>query len=471
MKRFAVITILLAVTSCLSREFTEGTPYISVDTRQVVVPSDIDSGEVRDTLWVTSNRSWGAAFSDEESWVRLEEVGCENMAGVSKIAALPLVFENNSSYQDRSVELIICSGELTEKVIITQEAKSYRLSLVEAPDGVGDISSDGGTFEVSFLCNTDWTAKVNYNDGMSVSLSSENGNGPSAVTVTVKPNTDGEKGRNAVLRLSAEGCLDIDIMLVQQRRIPYFRLEGGNEIVMTPGMDNCPVVFKTNQNWTAEIISVENYDPADVSLSMTDGTLADKSISVNFPACVEFGKQGKILVEFVPEESAEPIRVCMTQEPAIRASFGPPITEDIWPFATPEFSELTKSSTTAIYVGQETEFVLKNGYSFNIFSTDGFWHNTATGFMGGGAAGDYIELPVVEGFRPVRIEYTCLGEIPIRCDVRSSDGRVLEESVFNASVEEVVSVDLKGTVASEAYRIVTQNTRPFSLGDLAVFYQ
>ena len=106
-----------------------------------------------------------------------------------------------------------------------------------------------------------------------------------------------------------------------------------------------------------------------------------------------------------------------------------------------------------------------------MYSTRGFWRNTATGFMGAGAVGDYIELPVVEGFRPVKIEYKYLGETPVRCDVRSAEGRVLEGSVFNAATNKVTSVVLNGTVATEKYRIVTLNTQTLSLDDIAVYYE
>lgn len=471
MKRFAVLSIILAVTSCLSREFTEQKPFISVDTRKIVALSDVDFGEVRDTLWITSNRSWGAAFSEEVSWVKMEDIGCENMAGVSKITALPLIFENNTSEQDRSVELMIHSGELSEKVVVTQEAKSYRLSVVSVPEGIDDISADGDTVKVSFMCNTEWEAQMSYNDGMLVSLSTYEGNGPSTLTAVVKPNTDNEKDRKAVLTLSAEGCHDVDIVLIQNRRTPYFIVEGGNDIVLKPGVDDCLIAFRTNQYWTAEIVSVENYDASKVTLSASEGPMSEKSVTVIFPACLEFGKQGKIAVKIVTDELPEPIVVSMTQEPAIRASFGTPITADTWPFITPEFSEFTTSSATAAYIAVETPFVLNNGYSFNMYSTRGFWRNTATGFMGAGAVGDYIELPVVEGFRPVKIEYKYLGETPVRCDVRSAEGRVLEGSVFNAATNKVTSVVLNGTVATEKYRIVTLNTQTLSLDDIAVYYE
>lgn len=471
MSRIAVLSVLLAVTSCLSREFTEQNPFISVDTRHVVVLSDVDTGEVRDTLWVTSNRSWGAALSEEVSWVKLGEVGAENMAGVSKITALPLTFENNTSDQDRSVELMIHSGELTEKIVVTQEAKSYRLSLVPVSENISDISADGDTLEISFLCNTDWEAYMSYNDGMLVNLSTYEGNGPSTLTAVVKPNTDNDKDRKAVLTLSATGCPEVDIVLVQNRRIPYFVVEGGNEVVLKPGADNHMISFRTNQYWKAEIVSVENYDLSKVSLSASEGPMSEKNVKVLFPACVEFGKQGKIEVEIIADELSEPILVSMTQDPAIRASFGTPITADTWPFTVPAYAEFTNSSATAKYVGVETEFVLKNGYSFYMYSTRGFWRNTATGFMGAGTAGDYIELPVVEGFRPVKIEYKYLGETPIRCDVRSAEGRVLEGSVFNAATNKVTSVVLNGTVATEKYRIVTLNTQTLALDDIAVYYE
>ena len=107
------------------------------------------------------------------------------------------------------------------------------------------------------------------------------------------------------------------------------------------------ISFRTNQYWKAEIVSVENYDLSKVSLSASEGPMSEKNVKVLFPACVEFGKQGKIEVEIIADELSEPILVSMTQDPAIRASFGTPITADTWPFTVPAYAEFTNSSATA----------------------------------------------------------------------------------------------------------------------------
>ena len=202
MKRMIYIClILMAVSSCLSREFTEQNPYISIDTGSLTVPSDDVSGKVCDTLYVTSNRSWSAVFAEDVDWVRMAVNGNENLAGVSEIATLPLEFDNNESYEHRSVRLVISYDSLVEEVVITLEA----------------ISSKGGRFDISFYCNTKWKAKVDYTDGMLLSLSANEGNLSSTISVNVNKNDDPDNEKKAVVTLSADGCQDIDIVLIQQR--------------------------------------------------------------------------------------------------------------------------------------------------------------------------------------------------------------------------------------------------------------
>ena len=218
MKRMIYIClILMAVSSCLSREFTEQNPYISIDTGSLTVPSDDVSGKVCDTLYVTSNRSWSAVFAEDVDWVRMAVNGNENLAGVSEIATLPLEFDNNESYEHRSVRLVISYDSLVEEVVITQEAKSHRLMITEVTPGLEAISSKGGRFDISFYCNTKWKARVDYTDGMLLSLSANEGNLSSTISVNVNKNDDPDNEKKAVVTLSADGCQDIDIVLIQQR--------------------------------------------------------------------------------------------------------------------------------------------------------------------------------------------------------------------------------------------------------------
>ena len=217
MKRMIYIClVLMAASSCLSRDFTEQKPYISIDTGTLTVPSDVVSGNVCDTLYVTSNRNWSAVFAEDVDWVRMAVNGNENLAGASKITALPLEFDNNESYEDRSVQLIVSYDSLTERVAVVQEAKSHRLSLVEVSPGLDAVSADGGRFDISFYCNTQWKARVDYTDGMILSLSADQGDQSSTISVTVNRNDDPDKGKKAVITLSADGCQDIDILLIQQ---------------------------------------------------------------------------------------------------------------------------------------------------------------------------------------------------------------------------------------------------------------
>ena len=159
-KLMYICLILMAASSCLSREFTESDPYISFDTRKITVPSDVDSGKVCDTLFITSNRNWGAALSEDVQWVKLLVEGNENLAGVSKITALPMAFEDNESDQERSVELLISQDSKIEKIMLVQEAKSRRLVLTKVPVDIESISADGDTLDISFLCNTEWKAAI-----------------------------------------------------------------------------------------------------------------------------------------------------------------------------------------------------------------------------------------------------------------------------------------------------------------------
>ena len=470
-KLMYICLILMAASSCLSREFTESDPYISFDTRKITVPSDVDSGKVCDTLFITSNRNWGAALSEDVQWVKLLVEGNENLAGVSKITALPMAFEDNESDQERSVELLISQDSKIEKIMLVQEAKSRRLVLTKVPVDIESISADGDTLDISFLCNTEWKARIDYTDGMSMSLSAEEGSRSATIRVAVKGNLDPDKEKKGVVTLSAKDCPDIDVVLIQRKWTPYFNLADKSEVNVKDGVSGYTVAFTTNLKWSAQIITVENYDSEKVALSSVSGDGSTKQIHVSFLGCTAFGQTGKIVVRFSPEGLPEQT-LTLYQKPAIRVSFSTPATAATWPFVTPQFSEFKNSSATAKYVKERTEFVLPNGYSLYMYSSLGFWLNTVTGLMGGGAVDDYIELPIVAHRKPVKILYKFLGTTPIRCCVCSADGRVLEGSTFNTGAQgSVTAVMLKDTDPSEIYRIVTLNTQFFQLDDLVVYYE
>lgn len=73
-----------------------------------------------------------------------------------------------------------------------------------------------------------------------------------------------------------------------------------------------------------------------------------------------------------------------------------------WPFATPSSGSVSSSYNTASFPGKETVFTMpesQGGYSFRIYATNGIAKNGggSQGLKFGGAKGDYIELPALNG--------------------------------------------------------------------------
>ncbi|MBQ9548725.1 MAG: hypothetical protein IJV01_06180 [Bacteroidales bacterium] len=75
-----------------------------------------------------------------------------------------------------------------------------------------------------------------------------------------------------------------------------------------------------------------------------------------------------------------------------------------WPFATPAASTVSSSLTDhkGSFRGVKTDFVMpadKGGHRFSIYASDGIARHTTQGFRFKGDAGDYMELPAIEGKR------------------------------------------------------------------------
>ncbi len=75
--------------SCCSETFREGEPRLEFDRVETSVRAKGGDGFVRDTFYVSSNRSWSAAVADGEAdWLSVATGGFENPAGVLKTAPL-----------------------------------------------------------------------------------------------------------------------------------------------------------------------------------------------------------------------------------------------------------------------------------------------------------------------------------------------------------------------------------------------
>lgn len=119
---------------CLSETFREGEPRLEFDRVETSVRAKGGGGFVRDTFYVSSNRSWSAAVADGEAdWLSVETGGFENPAGVSKTAPLIVVCKDNQSEEERAAEVVIYGSGQQKTVTVHQRG----VQRVEEVDGNG----------------------------------------------------------------------------------------------------------------------------------------------------------------------------------------------------------------------------------------------------------------------------------------------------------------------------------------------
>lgn len=106
---------------CLSETFREGEPRLEFDREETSVRAKGGDGFVRDTFYVSSNRSWSAAVADGEAdWLSVATGGFENPAGVLKTAPLVVVCKDNSSEEERASEVVIFGSGLQKTITVHQ---------------------------------------------------------------------------------------------------------------------------------------------------------------------------------------------------------------------------------------------------------------------------------------------------------------------------------------------------------------
>ena len=106
---------------CLSETFREGEPRLEFDRVETSVRAKGGDGFVRDTFYVSSNRSWSAAVADGEAdWLSVATSGFENPAGVLKTAPLVVVCKDNSSEEERASEVVIFGSGLQKTITVHQ---------------------------------------------------------------------------------------------------------------------------------------------------------------------------------------------------------------------------------------------------------------------------------------------------------------------------------------------------------------
>lgn len=139
----AVATVLL-LPGCLKSTFREEEPRLGVDRSEVTVRARSGTGSVKDTLYVSGNRSWSVVLAEETGWLSIGTEGFENPSGVLKTAPLVVICEENLADDPRSAVLVILGGG--EQKIVTVRQKGIQRVDEADSQGIDDyIFEDYGT--------------------------------------------------------------------------------------------------------------------------------------------------------------------------------------------------------------------------------------------------------------------------------------------------------------------------------------
>ena len=203
-----------------------------------------------------------------------------------------------------------------------------------------------------------------------------------------------------------------------------------------------------------------------------------------FPACTDFGKKGKIVVKFTAEEAEAERTFSIEQDPCIRFGIGNlgseemytageriGVNQDNWPFLTPVYSYIPSTAASAKDKGKEVKFSLLTGYDMYVYSTNGLWKNGTTGWMFGGAAGNYLQLPVLSGKALRKIIYCFRGVNAFKGKVQKPDGTILVSSFATGGQGSVTSINVNASAPGDTCRIVANGTVNFQIGEMSLYYE
>ena len=136
--------VLLFLPGCFPETSREETPSLETDREEVLFRSGTGEGWVKDTLYVSSNRSWTVFSQEDTDWISFAEEGFENPSGVRKTTPLVVICLENPADDERSSSIRIVGGGQQKQVTIRQEGMS-RKDCVEAIE-IGDhYFEDHGT--------------------------------------------------------------------------------------------------------------------------------------------------------------------------------------------------------------------------------------------------------------------------------------------------------------------------------------
>lgn len=509
MKRFHYLifpfAILLILVSC-DRKSSEA-PYLGSNRDRIETPSDAvayaDPNEifptvVRDTVMVSSTRSWSATIStmDYGDWVSLENAEHINVSGIMEETPLVLVFDRYRGTEKRTAKLEIFAADLERSLTMDVVQDAYKPFLeVVAPDS--HLPSVGAECQVIVRSNTHWTAIV-MQDLSSVmpDLSVKEGNNSSVITLTFPNNMDDQAEKKAVVKFMAEGCDARLLEFSQNRSERFFCLDENVPEEVAPYLNRIHIPLKSNGAWTAEI------SDCTFSNARLEPSYGTNSLS-GFDFVADHGsdpqEEMKSATVTIHREDMEDIVVSFCQRGSIHlhtCNINPeyewlkpdltpysPYESAGFPFSSP--ASLPNSFSARTHAGEAVDCVMKDGgYVFTMFGSDcGVWFSSSnTALCIGKMKDDYVLLPAIEGYRLAAMYYQASCRVAVPYTVRTEDGSQIIKGGEYALTSKVVPVDTEyhdvhthifpQTSAGERYRInLEEDYGQISIKDLCLVYE
>lgn len=414
----AGVSVLFCGAGCLSVNFTEPEPVLTLDREQINVASDMLSGEaVMDSVIVRSNRSWDAEIVPAVDWIRLETREFEDLEGITREVPLRMTFENNMSEYPRVASLMITTQTGMETVKIVQSSLLPQIK-VESASEIENLHHEGAECRFHVLSNIDWTVSLgDKSEGLELSVERVSAEVCDTLKVSLPENLDFESGKYADLVFSVNGGEDVVRRITQSKALPYFRINGvtgGEEILPSIGGTRT-ISLKTNLNWT---LAVKDNAAESVTFSKEKGGAGESDVMMTFLGNPEFDARREFTASFttdkeVPEETTE---WTFTQERGglLRFLFAPEYasvtTKWFWPFyckngVWPSVSLSIGKPTSG---GEEYVFTSYSGHVLKLYSNYGFVFGTSGirfGYPKYYGLDDYFEFPAIEGRSLVQVNW------------------------------------------------------------------
>lgn len=459
--------VAAAVLSACTTEgfYKEDDPNLSVDRRLVTRDAD----PVRDTILVTSNRSWSVVRDGNESWLSFEKAEHLNLSQAEETSALVFSLDANLRQKDRSAGFKVVTEDGARSVIITQRAIVYRLS-VEGPRSFVDVPDTGDTLRVKILTNTQWRAEVAAGATADIILPEEEGEGNAELKIVVGPHTDRNAGKSGMVIISVEGCTPVEILIEQIKAVPFVKHEVPavaerwvDPAVFSPVYSERSFNVLSNCRWTAAVdASATTASGVELPVTEGEGNLENFRVIVK-GTNTDMANPKTVSIVFTPE-GGSPYTVTMSQGKGsvIALEFrDQDLAAARWIFDEAQ-GEVKASGSGAVHVG---------GYTFN-YNANGYNQlHAASGWQIGSGEETYIEFPAIAGWKLARVsfrEYNA-NTSPVIADANGNVVPGGEAISFSRNV--LTSFYLSGTAAGTSYRIKPTTSKTFRFTYIELEYK